>query len=207
MPRKLSCFADQILNATLNNLSPIGLITFFRYGILLHKDQILSCCPNTTTELNLSTTGTSTIISAHIVCVTSLIYIYILDRCAAVNALCVQLEVSALQRSQLGTFVYARFQLQRISAGTWLNKLVALFSFLTQSDSRFFSQQAYISSFSLYPEVPESGADRNSELTLILMASSADPVVFKELLRGKKYIAQVLQSLCVILLFSVLGSR
>lgn len=53
--------------------------------------------------------------------------------------------------------------------------------------------QAYISSFSLYPEVPESGADRNSELTLILMASSADPAVFKELLRGKKYIAQVIQ--------------
>jgi len=79
--------------------------------------------------------------------------------------------------------------------------MCALSTFRIQSDFRFFSQQAYISSFSLYPEVPESGADRNSELTLILMASSADPVVFKELLRGKKYIAQVLQSLCVILLF------
>jgi hypothetical protein len=39
--------------------------------------------------------------------------------------------------------------------------------------------------------VPESSADRNSELTLILMASSADPDVFKELMRGKKYLAQV----------------
>lgn len=32
---------------------------------------------------------------------------------------------------------------------------------------------------------------RNRELTLILMASSADPTIFKELLRGKKYLEKV----------------
>lgn len=56
----------------------------------------------------------------------------------------------------------------------------------------FLFRQAYISSFSLYPDGGDGTANyRNGELTLILMASSADPAVFKELLRGKKYLSQV----------------
>ena len=61
------------------------------------------------------------------------------------------------------------------------------------------SQQAYISSFWLFPldgnlPLPPAGPGvtaGNSELTVILVASSADPMVFKELLRGKKYIETV----------------
>jgi hypothetical protein len=54
------------------------------------------------------------------------------------------------------------------------------------------SWQAYIGSFALYPDIEDTAsALRNRELTLILMASSADPVVFKELLRGKKYLEKV----------------
>lgn len=47
--------------------------------------------------------------------------------------------------------------------------------------------KAYVGSFGLYPD----SEVRNRELTLILMASSADPTVFKELLRGKKYLEKV----------------
>lgn len=87
--------------------------------------------------------------------------------------------------------MHARVQFERLLAGKWVTIFCLLFAASRVTSPLFSPRQAYISSFSLYPEVPESGADRNSELTLILMASSADPAVFKELLRGKKYIAQV----------------
>ena len=60
--------------------------------------------------------------------------------------------------------------------------------------------QAYIGSFSLYPNntaattttpTTTTAVQDDRELTLILMASSADPLVFKELLRGKKYLEKV----------------
>jgi ribosomal protein L7Ae-like RNA K-turn-binding protein len=52
--------------------------------------------------------------------------------------------------------------------------------------------QAYVGSFALYPDSEDTAPSlRNRELTLILMASSADPAVFKDLLRGKKYLEKV----------------
>jgi hypothetical protein len=49
-----------------------------------------------------------------------------------------------------------------------------------------------VGSFALYPDSEDTAPSlRNRELTLILMASSADPAVFKDLLRGKKYLEKV----------------